>query len=358
MIVKERIGYYDIARGLGIIFVVIGHIGTFYVPFRSVVITFHMALFFMISGMLILETGEEARSLRETVKKKFCRIMVPYILFSAVSILIEFLRLSLQDVYYWPHFKALLITAGSFYGNSVMWFLPALFISEIIFLTIRRIKKEFVTMVSVLALTALAVWANALPPIGNGFSQEFSTALIRGIYCTIFICIGYYVRKYIMPLKVHGIVYACQGFLLLRLSVAMNQFNPKVDLRAMYWGERVFPTGSVILLEAYQVTLYLIGAVSGALGIIFLCKCVEGFSTCRIFKVLMFFGSNSLIIMATHLDWHVLHYGMDLAALLNQIYSSSLLYHTYVLVFVFAVEAVLILLINRYMPVLTGKFKK
>ena len=42
---KERIGYYDIARGLGIIFVVIGHIGSFYVPFRSVVITFHMALF-------------------------------------------------------------------------------------------------------------------------------------------------------------------------------------------------------------------------------------------------------------------------------------------------------------------------
>ena len=52
---KDRIGYYDLARGLGIIFVVIGHIDTFYVPFRSVVITFHMALFFMISGTKMSE---------------------------------------------------------------------------------------------------------------------------------------------------------------------------------------------------------------------------------------------------------------------------------------------------------------
>jgi len=356
--VKERIACYDIARGLGIIFVVIGHIGTFYGPFRSFIITFHMALFFMISGMLIFETGEEERSLAEIIKKKFYRIMVPYILFSMLSIIIEFVRLALQDVYYWPHFKALLITAGSFYGNSVMWFLPALFISEIIFLMSRRVKKEFVTIMAVLALAALAIWANTLPPVGNQFLQSFTAAMIRGVYCTIFICIGYYVRKYIMTLKIQNFVYGCQAILLLRLSFAMDKFNPKVDLRAMYWGERVFATTSEIALVTYQTTLYLVGAVSGALGIIFLCKCLENFSTCRVFKVLMFFGSNSLIVMATHLDWHVLHYGMDLAAMLNQFYSNSVLYHIYVLVFVFAAEALLILFINKYLPILSGKIKK
>ena len=71
---KDRIGYYDLARGLGIIFVVIGHIDTFYVPFRSVVITFHMALFFMISGMLFWETKEEESEILRTIKKKFCRM--------------------------------------------------------------------------------------------------------------------------------------------------------------------------------------------------------------------------------------------------------------------------------------------
>ena len=355
---KERIGYYDIARGLGIIFVVIGHIGTFYGPFRSFIITFHMALFFMISGMLIFETKEEERSLTEIIKKKFFRIMIPYILFSVLSIIIEFVRLSLQDIYFWPHFRALFVTAGSFYGNSVMWFLPALFISEIIFLIIRRIKKDIMTVLSVLVLAALTIWANTLPTVGNQFLQSFTAAMIRGVYCTIFICIGYYVRKYIMTLKIQNFVYGCWAILLMRLSFALNQFNPKVDLRAMYWGERGIATTSKTVLVSYQASLYLIGAVSGALGIIFLCKCLESFSNCGIFKVLIFFGGNSLIIMATHLDWHVLHYGIDLAAILNEIYPSSMLYHMYVLVFVFAVEAMLILLINKYLPILSGKLKK
>ena len=355
---KERIGYYDIARGLGIIFVVIGHISTFFGPFRSFVITFHMALFFIISGMLIFETGEEKRRLTEIIKKKFYRIMVPYILFSALAIVIEFVRLALQDLLFWPHFKVLFVTAGSFYGNSVMWFLPALFISEILFLIIRRVKKDIVTVLSVLALAALAVWANTLSSAGSEYLQMFIAAIIRGVYCTIFICIGYYVRKYVMTLKIQNFVYGCWAILLLRLSFVMDKFNPKVDLRAMYWGERFFPTTSQAALVSYQVTLYLIGALSGALGIIFLCKCLESFSGRRVFKLLIFFGSNSLIIMATHLDWHVLHYGIDLAAILNEIYPSSMLYHIYVLVFVFAVEAVLILLINKYVPILSGKTKK
>ena len=68
---KERIGYYDIARGLGIIFVVIGHIDTFYVPFRNVVISFHMALFLMVSGMLFFETGEYLCGKIREIYKKF-----------------------------------------------------------------------------------------------------------------------------------------------------------------------------------------------------------------------------------------------------------------------------------------------
>lgn len=355
---KERIGYYDIARGLGIIFVVIGHIGTFYGPFRSFIITFHMALFFMISGMLILETGEEEKTLAEIIKKKFYRIMVPYILLSALSIVIEFVRLALQDIYFWPHFRVLFVTAGSFYGNSVMWFLPALFISEVIFLIIRRSKNDFVTILSVFSLAVLAVLANTLPPVGNQFLQNFAAAIIRGVYCTVLICIGYYVRKYIMTLKMQNFVYGCWAILLLRLSFAMDKFNPKVDLRAMYWGERGFDITSRGILVTCQSGLYLIGAVSGAMGIIFLCKCLETFRTCRIFKILIFFGSNSLIIMATHLDWHVLHYGIELATILNEFYPSSLLYHIYVLVFVFAAEALLILLINKYFPILSGKLKK
>lgn len=355
---RERIGYYDIARGLGIIFVIIGHIDTFYVPFRSVVITFHMALFFIISGMLFMETEEEKKSFREILKKKFCRILVPYYLFSLLAIGIEFIRLALQEVFYWPHFKSLLLSTFSLYGNSVMWFLPALFISEVLFLAIRKLTSDFVTIVSVVLMTALAVWGNMQEIVGGEFSEEITAAFFRGIFCIFFICLGYYARKYMPQGKMPVYSFMILGSLLLGISVFMSKINPKVDLRAMYWGEAWISTESRLVLEAYHVLLYLVGAVSGALGVIFLCRGMERLCNNGIYRVLAFFGCNSLIIMATHLDFHILHFGTDLAEAVNKLYPHAVLYHGIILLFVFTVETALIIMINKYVPVLSGKHKK
>ena len=352
---KERIGYYDLARGLGIIFVVIGHIDTFYVPFRSVVITFHMALFLIISGMLFWETQEEQKCFLNSLKKKFCRIMIPYILFSFLSIGVEFLRLALQGVFYWPHFKALLISVISLYGNSVMWFLPALFLSEMLFLAIRKMKSDLVTIIVVVGLAILTVWANTLEIGDDALWQSTFAALIRSIFCTLFLCVGYYVRKWIVPLAIPRYVYGGLSVILLGISVWINDMNPKVDLRALYWGELSFSTNSTLILLSARVAMYVAGALAGALGIIFLCKVLDKYHNKTIFRMIAFFGSNSLIIMATHLDLHVLHYSMDMAVMLNAFLPNPILYHMWILVFVFTAETVLIKLINKYIPVLAGK---
>ncbi len=355
---KMRIGYYDMARGLGIIFVVIGHIDSFYAPVRSVVITFHMALFLMISGMLILETGEEMRSFTESFKKKFRRIMVPYILFSFLSLGIELVRLTLQNVFYWPHYKALLISVFSFSGNSVMWFLPALFISEMMFLGIRRCRNDLVTAAAVLATTIFAVWVNTWKIGGDEFGGSLIFALNRGVFCTVFIAIGYFVRKYIMILQISRYVYGGLSITLLMVCVWINTINIKVDLRAMDWGKLQFYIPSMTLLLIYRVILYLIEAACGALGIIFGCRVFEPEKGNVISKMIIFLGNHSLVIMATHLDFHVLHYSMDLAAWINGLFGSSLIYHTLLLLFVFAAEAVLIKIIDKYAPVLSGKIRK
>ncbi len=417
---RERIGYYDVARGLGIIFVVIGHIDSFYTPVRSVVITFHMALFFMISGMLFLETGEEEKGFWEILRKKFCRIMVPYFCFSLLSIGIEFVRLWLQDVLFWPHFKSLFLSTLTLQGISVMWFLPALFFSELLFFVIRkwagdmvagkragdiavgkrtgdiavgklsgdiavgkltgdivvgkltgdiavgkltgetaagRLAGDIVTVVSVIFLAVITVWCNTLDLGWNDQMQDIFQMVIRSVYCTAFVCIGYLVRKYIIPLKIPGVAYGSLSVLLLGICAVMNHINPNVDLRAMYWGEFIFPTMSTTALVAVPAIMYLIGAVAGALGIIFLCKASDKFSKHLLLRILSFFGCNSLIIMATHLDFHVLHYCMDLAAFLNGFVPGQVFYQICILVFVFAAEAMLIQLINRFFPILAGKYK-
>ena len=354
---KERIGYYDIVRGLGIIFVVIGHIDTFCMPFRNVVISFHMALFLMVSGMLFLETGEENKQYLTVIGKRFRRIMLPYICFSLISVAIEFVRLALQGIYHWPHFRSLLNSIWTLQGNSVMWFLPALFISESVFLAVRKTKSDLFTIFSVMGLAVLAIWCNTLKLPWKGAGADLCTSLMRGVFCTLFICIGYYIRKYIVPLKIPAYIGWIVAVIFLAVSVKMNQINPKVDLRALKWGEAWFSTQSKFVLHAYLASLYLIGAIAGATAILLICRSLEKFSRTPILKVIAFFGSNSLIIMATHLDWHVLHYSIDFAAWINRIWPSSFFYHLLVLIFVFAIETILIMGINKYMPFLAGKRK-
>ena len=350
---KERIGYYDIARGLGIIFVVIGHIDTFYVPFRNVVISFHMALFLMVSGMLFFEE----KPYFKVISKRFKRVMIPYYMFSLIFVGIEFVRLASQNIYHWPHYENLLIYIFALRGNSVMWFLPALFISEVIFLTLRKTKRDWFTLIAVLGLVLLAIWGNTLEHQGGFFSKELNISLMRGVFCIIFICFGYYWRKFNLSYKWTKVITGGILLAFLIVCIQMNQINPDVDLRAMRWGTAWFSTNSKFILHLYLAILYLVGAISGALSIILLSGLIERYKGTVPLRILSFWGSNSLIIMATHLAWHVLHYSIDMAVWCNKIWPNNFLYHALLLIFVFAVETVLIFVINRFLPVLAGKMK-
>ncbi len=376
---KDRIGYYDVARGLGIIFVVIGHIDTFYMPFRQYVISFHMALFLIISGMLMAETGEADKNYRKVVWKKCKRIMVPYFLFSFLSIGIEAARILINNMFSWPHLRSLFLTTLTMQGISVMWFLPTLFLSELLFLAIRKlavllcspgkraIAADVLTVVSVAILVVCIIWCNFLEQVSYAGRtdheiyerlHEVLLWLIRSAFSTVFVCVGYFVRKYMIPLKIPAYLYCLTGVLLLLVSAGMCSINPGVDLRSLEWGETGIWVWNFYFTIFVKAAVYLFGAVTGAMGTIFVCKAWDKYSQHFVLQVLAFLGGNSLIIMATHLDFHVLHFSMELADILNRYMKSSVLYHVCVLIFVFTAEFVLSRVINRFIPVLAGKLKK
>ena len=72
---KERIGYYDIAKGLGIFLVVYTHI-CFNTSFHinEIIYTFYMPLFFVVSGM----TFKLGETLKGYVVRNFYSIMILY----------------------------------------------------------------------------------------------------------------------------------------------------------------------------------------------------------------------------------------------------------------------------------------
>ena len=184
---QKRIHYLDIVKSIGIIFVILGHIESLYMPFRNYIVAFHMPLFFIVSGMLFYHNSEEERNIRDYIKGKAYRIMIPYAFFSILSLLIESSRLALKGIQDWTSIREQFLQAITLQGVSTLWFLPALFLSQIIFFCIRKWKNHFITIGVTFVITVCAYYMNQF--ISSNYLLQM---LLRAIVCTSFILIGYY----------------------------------------------------------------------------------------------------------------------------------------------------------------------
>lgn len=111
-----HLDYIDLAKGFGIILVILGH-GMF--PNHFLIDSFHMALFFILSGVTFTVPSVIKADITQTwLLKKVDRILIPYIFFMIISGLIEL-------------FAGKLNSDSSF--NSPLWFLQTLLWASIIY---------------------------------------------------------------------------------------------------------------------------------------------------------------------------------------------------------------------------------
>lgn len=168
----SRIGWLDSARGLGIILVVIGHalgglidspLGDGQDTFRRIffaIYSFHMPLFFLLSGLLVTQRLE--RGAASFARALLPTIVWPYFLWSAIQFSLIFALGNLVNSpaqTYWPTILAL-----PWNTVSQFWFLYALFWLHILAMVlIPRIGREGFVLVA-LALKAV-VLVIALPVV-------------------------------------------------------------------------------------------------------------------------------------------------------------------------------------------------
>ena len=74
---KERLQYPDIARGIAMICIVLGHMG--YSQINRVVFTFHVPIFFLISGYFL----KESVPFRQFIKRRVRTLVIPYFVICA-----------------------------------------------------------------------------------------------------------------------------------------------------------------------------------------------------------------------------------------------------------------------------------
>ena len=81
---KKRIAYIDILRGIGILLMVMGHVG-FGSRFSHYIHAFHMPLFFVVSGYFYSAKAD----LISLAKKRTKTLLIPYLVVGLVSCLLS-----------------------------------------------------------------------------------------------------------------------------------------------------------------------------------------------------------------------------------------------------------------------------
>ncbi len=159
MILIERNPHIDLLKGIAIITVVIGHCWTLDSSVYNFIYSFHMPLFFCISGYLFSTKAP----FKKFVISKAKSILKPYAFYYLCSYLCAVLVFK-TPMGILDGIKGLLL-GGSYCGkvlNSPLWYLPLFFIASIVFYLVSKIRWRAVRYILIIAGAVASVPFNKM----------------------------------------------------------------------------------------------------------------------------------------------------------------------------------------------------
>ena len=197
---KKRVEWIDTLRGLAMFFVVLGHA---FIDknnvIRNYIYSFHMPLFFFISG---LTTQRKDIKVIDYLKKKTKSILIPYIFLNIFMLLYKIIMNFSVGMY--PSLNIFKSLGALFigYGDSIpciqSWFLLALFIMDLFFFMLTKITKNDKQLT--LGVTIMFILGCIISKTNSELLLfwHIDTALV-GI---LFYYLGYIFMKYIDKLNI------------------------------------------------------------------------------------------------------------------------------------------------------------
>ena len=200
---EEREKWIDIAKGWGVFLVILGHMPSLPSEFRAWIFSFHMPLFYFLSGRTY---KVKELSLKTYICKQARGLLVPYFAYSAIFIFFDVLlmQLSLRDIL--KRCFNVIIGQG---GIDILWFFVSLFWVKSIFQVLRlRLKNIKVLRLTILLIVAFGL---GLISIGVNLPLKIGTSLVA----LLFYWVGYesrYYEKYIIGIY-RQIIFVLSAFL-------------------------------------------------------------------------------------------------------------------------------------------------
>ena len=288
---SKRIEYLDIARGIGILLVVLGHndFEAISLVIHQVIYSFHIPLFFFLSGYFI----HTSISFFDFFKKRFNSLLKPYFF---TIFLIYFTSISFEKMGF---NMAITRIVKSLYGTGhyidwvQLWFLPELFVVSLyafLFITlVSKLQNRWIRWGILLATLAISL------PFLNAF-YPFPISIFGKEY-----------ELYGLPFGL-DLVFLSGFFFILGNEVRQITSEKTFDNLFILVGSGV---GLVVLnyLFPYEIDFnirlyesFLVNTTEAILGILFvlaLARQIE-LRTSRLASVFKYLGNISLIILLFH----------------------------------------------------------
>lgn len=199
---ESRIEYIDIAKALGIMLVIAGHVVSSNTEIKRILYAFHMPLFFMLSGMLLKSKNEyRFETWRTIVYKKLRTLMLPYFVWALVYSAFSFKHLAL--IVYGT--RETLIDAESL---TSLWFLPVMFLAFLyvgVVLAVSSKTRKYLYVAVVVGVVVCFLIGFIIPhhsTYGDPYGLDIA------FVAAAFMSIGMIVHKGIYHLKNAGLMVA------------------------------------------------------------------------------------------------------------------------------------------------------
>lgn len=281
---RERIAWIDLAKAIGIIFVLVGHV--IYPAsdkIYSVIKEFHMPLFFFLSGLTFRELDRPTSYITHKIKTLWVPYVICNVLFALFhNTLVNAMLLS-GERYSITELLKILTRVLTFDTNESLggatWFLAALFEASVclavIFYITRRVQKHRTIYIVTLSCLLLAI----------GLCLQLPRHIGSAMVGMSFMLLGYYAKKICIDIKA-SIRTSILAVLALVILLILAPYNDVQMVHNMY----------------SNILFFYIGALCGIYLVVFVAKLSVGLSKS---KILNYIGQNTLYILCLHFCFYL-----------------------------------------------------
>lgn len=271
---SNRINYLDIVKGIAIILMVIGHIIPSKSIINSIIYSFHMPLFIIVSGYFYKE-----KNLREILQKMIKQFWLPYIISIIFVYLIKSIINNNFDIIFLLKYTLLGVSKKKLFSLSelgALWYIPFFIVINILFWIIKKISKN--NDLKLLFLVAICFFLGLI----LGYKKIYLPWSIDvAMTCILFYYIGYILNKYnlLNYIIYNKIFIACMLFVYL---LTFNFGNIEIAIRK-------YPFGLICFMNS----------ISGCMIIFLISNIIDKFLK-KTSTILAWYGKYSIYILIFH----------------------------------------------------------